>query len=514
MGTIGSKGAMAGTALPRGAATPGLIAELVAPLCWTAIGVGIACRLFAGIDAPLWFDETFSAAIASQDGAGAVRWMLHELSGPVYYSMLFLWQHIAGDGNAVLRLPSLLFSIATPLLILWKGHPDRQVRMVWAALIALSIMAFDTATQARPYALLLLLVAAQAIAFLRLIDRPTRAQALAWTSLSALAVLTHYHAAILCGIQGVAYLAICRERALRTWPALAPLLPMAAWMAVHIPFHLSYASKDTVWYDVLGPGALWLVPSLIAGLPWVGAVLIGGLGVSFGYDLAQTLRGRSRWPYSAGATALAASGWLALALVMGMGFVAPSFSVRYVLPFVPALLAGIALWVRRMGTQGPLIAAPLLAVMIAAAATQLIGYIRDPQADFRYAYNLEQPSAWIAARGAERLIFFWDNPAAALPDPDGNMAKIGGYFFARAGRPVAVVVPPWRRGDDPNRLLPALAGEEPGTAILWAYDAGVRGTLGRDHPWAIARHDPSWLCRDFGRRPITVLACVKRERHG
>ncbi|MFB0873531.1 MULTISPECIES: hypothetical protein [unclassified Sphingobium] len=514
MGTIGSGGAMTGVTLPRDAATPGLIADLVAPLCWTAIGVGIACRLFAGIDAPLWFDETFSAAIASQDGAGAVRWMLHELSGPAYYSLLFVWQHIAGDGNVVLRLPSLILSIATPLLILWKGHPDRQVRIIWAAMIALSIMAFDTATQARPYALLLLLASAQAIAFLRLIERPTVGHAFIWTSLSALAVLTHYHAAILCGIQGIAYLALCRERALRTWPALAPLLPMAAWMAVHIPFHLSYANKDTVWYDVLGPGALWLVPSLIAGLPWVGTVLIAGLGVSFGHDIVQTLRGRCRWPYSAGETALVASGWLALALVMGMGFVAPSFSVRYVLPFVPAMLAGIALWVRRMGTRGPLIAAPLLAVMIAAAATQLIGYIRDPQADFRYAYNLEQPSGWIAAQGAERLIFFWDNPAAVLPDPDGNMAKIGGYFFARAGRPVKVVVPQWRRGDDPNAMLPALADQEPGTAILWAYDAGVRGTLGRDHPWVIARNNPNWLCRDFGRRPITVLACVKRARHG
>lgn len=511
---IGSGGALAEARFPSNAATPGLIAGLVAPLCWIGIALGIACRLFAGIDAPLWFDETFSAAIASQNGAGAVRWMLQELSGPAYYSMLFVWQHVAGDGNVVLRLPTLILSIATPLLILWKGHPDGQVRRIWAALIALSIMAFDTATQARPYALLLLLVAAQAIAFLRLIDRPTMARAFVWTSLSALAVLTHYHAAILCGMQGVAYLALCRGRALRTWPALAPLLPMAAWMAVHIPFHMRYASKDTVWYDVLGPGALWLVPSLIAAIPWVGAALIAGLGISFGFDFIQTVRGRGRWPYSGGETALVASGWLALALVLGMGFVVPSFSARYVMPFVPALLGGVALWVRRMAANGPMIAAPMLAAMIAAAATQFVGYIRDPQADFRYAYNLEQPSDWIAAQGARRLIFFWDNPAAALPDPDGNLAKIGGYFFARANRPVTVVTPPWRRGDNPNILLPRLAGEEPGTAILWAYDAGVRGTLGRAHPWAIARNDPSWLCRDFGRMPITVLACVKRAHHG
>lgn len=504
---------MADLSLPLPAArTPaGSGIDLLPALCWASLALGLACRLFAGIDTPLWFDETFSAAIAGQDSLnGLVRWMMTELSGPTYYSMLFLWERIAGDSNVALRLPSLLFSIATPLLILWRGHPDRQVRMMWAAVTALSVIGFDSATQARPYALLFLLASAQAIAFLRLIDDPRTGKALLWTSLSALMVLTHYHAAVISGLQGVAFLALCRMRAVRTWPALAPLVPMALWMAVHIPFMLSFAKGDTVWYGTLSLDSLWLIPSLLTGLAWPGVLLLVAMLASFAHDLIAALRGRARWPYGAGETALVASGMASLAIVMGIGFILPSFTTRYVLPYVPALLAGVALWTRRMSAPVPMIAAPLLCAMIGSAAAQLAGYVRDPQSDFRYAFNFEQPSAWIAAHGVDRLVVLWDSPTAGLADPDGHIASVGSYFLHRDGLAPQVVSLPWPRHGDPNRLLIDLAGTAPRSALLWAYDASVPGTRGHVHPWHIPRIDPHWQCRDFGRAPITVLACVRR----
>lgn len=487
--------------------------DLLPPLCWAALAVGLACRLFSGIDTPLWFDETFTAAIAAQPTVHALtRWMLTELSGPTYYTLMFVWERIAGDSNVALRLPSLLFSIATPLLILWRGHPDRQVRLLWAAITALSVIGFDSATQARPYALLFLLATAQAIAFLRLIDQPRTDRAFLWTGISALMVLTHYHAAVICGLQGIAYLALCRVRALRTWPAMLPLLPMAAWMAWHLPYIFSFTNTDTVWYGTLGLDSLWLIPSLLTGLAWPGVILLGAMLLSFGHDMVAALRGRARWPYSDGETALVAGGMIAVAIVMGIGFIVPSFTARYVLPYVPALLAGVALWTRRMARLAPIVAAPLLCMMIGSAAAQLAGYIRDPQADFRYAFNFEQPSQWIAQHGADRLVILWDSPTAGLDDPDGHIASIGGYFFRRAGQDIAVTAPRWPRTGDPNRLLTDIANRSPRSAILWAYDASVPGTRGRVHPWRIPRIDPRWQCRDFGSAPITVLACVQTRR--
>ncbi|QGP78571.1 glycosyltransferase family 39 protein [Sphingobium sp. CAP-1] len=495
--------------LPRAPALPRATPDLIAPLCWAALVVGLACRLFSGMNAPLWFDETFSAVIATQDNIPhLIRWMLQELSGPTYYSMLFAWERIAGDSNVALRLPSLILSIATPLLILWRGHPDRQVRMIWAAATALSVIGFDSATQARPYALLFLLATAQAIAFLRLIDRPDLRRAFLWTGISALMVLTHYHAAVICGLEGIAYLALRPKQAIRTWPALLPLIPMTAWMAFHLPFILSFTNKDTVWYGTLGLDALWLIPSLLTGLAWPGVILLTAMLVSFGHDLVAARRGKAAWPYSAGQTALVACGMAAVALVMGIGFIIPSFTARYILPYVPALLAGVAFWIRRMGKAAPLVAAPMLCLMIGSAAAQLAGYLRNPQDDFRYAFNFEQPSQWIAARGADRLVLLWDNPTAGLNDPDGHLAAVGGYFLRRDGHDIGVTALPWPRRGDPNRLLLDLAGNRPHGAILWAYDASVPGTRGRVHPWAIPHIDPRWQCRDFGRAPITMLACI------
>lgn len=485
--------------------------DLVNPLCWTALAVGIACRIFAGIDTPLWFDETFSAVIATQSSLNSlIRFMLTELSGPAYYSMLWGWEKLAGDSNIALRLPSLALSIATPIVILWKGHPDRQVRMIWAAVTALSVVGFDSATQARPYALLFLLATMQSIAFIRLIDDPRLGRAFAWTTLCALTVLTHYHGAVICGLQGVAYVVLCRARALRSWPALLPLVPMALWMGWHIPFVLGFAGGDATWYGTLTLDSLWLLPALLTGLAWPGVILLSAMMGSIGMDLWRTAHGRMRWPYSSGETALVASGMGAIAIVMAVGFVTPSFTSRYILPYTPAMLAAIALWIRRMGHLAPIMTAALLCAMIGSSASQLIGYIRDPQEDFRYAFNFEEPSAWIADQGAERLVFLWDSPTAGLPDPDGHMAAVGGFFLRRSAADVAVRALPWPRRGDPNRQLIQAAGQMRGSAILWAYDASVPSTRGRLHPWRIDRVDPRWRCRDFGRLPIHVVACVRK----
>jgi hypothetical protein len=476
-----------------------------------ALLIGLGCRLFSGLNAPLWFDETFSAEIASQtDMAHLIRWCLGELSGPVYYGSLFLWEKIAGNGDIALRIPSLAASIATPLLILWRGHADVRVLLIWAAIMALCPFTFETATQARPYALLNLLATAQAIAFIGMIGRPTRRSTLLWTSVSALMVLTHYHAAVICGFQGIAYLAICRMRAIRTWPALVPLVPMAIWMAFHLPMLLRFASKDTVWYGLSGPDALWTIPWLLTGQRWAGALLLAAMFTSFLLDGHAAIGRRRPWPYTAGETAAVIGGWASVAVVMGIGFVVPSFSNRYLLPYAPVLLLGIALWTRHMMRFTPLAAAPLLCLMLGSAVSQLGAYVRNPHDDFRYAFNFEAPSRWLAAQGVRRLVLLWDNPTASLPDPDGHIAAVGSFFLRRAQVPVDTIVPSWPRAGNPNLILTNLAGRRRDTAILWAYDASVPGTRGGVHPWRIPRIDPLWQCRDFGRPPIAVLTCVRR----
>src|SRR5580658_2244629 len=81
-------------------------------LLLASIAVGIAHRLLVGWMTPLWLDETFTGVIATQpDSASLMEWCLVELSGPVYYVTIWLWEKIAGPGDIALRAPSLVFSI-------------------------------------------------------------------------------------------------------------------------------------------------------------------------------------------------------------------------------------------------------------------------------------------------------------------------------------------------------------------------------------------------------------------
>ena len=101
-----------------------------------ALLIGISGRILYGNGAPFWFDETFSGVIASQPTFGRLLdWCLNELTGPAYYMPLWLWAKVAGTGDAALRLPSLLLSIATPLLILWRGSRNRDLRLFWAGVV-------------------------------------------------------------------------------------------------------------------------------------------------------------------------------------------------------------------------------------------------------------------------------------------------------------------------------------------------------------------------------------------
>ena len=167
--------------------------------------LGIAGRLAYGWHAPFWFDETFSGVIASQRDVGAlVSWCLHEVTGPAYYMPLWAWEKLAGNGDIALRLPSLACSLAAPMLIGWKGSRDRDLRLFWATLVLLWLPAQVVAFEARPYPQLFLLGTAQAIAFVRLIERPGTARAAWWAGWTALAMLTNYNALVVGGVAAAA----------------------------------------------------------------------------------------------------------------------------------------------------------------------------------------------------------------------------------------------------------------------------------------------------------------------
>lgn len=389
------------------------------------------------------------------------------------------------------------------------GHPDRGIRQLWAALAALWIPGLHFASEARPYALLFLLACAQAIAFLHLlrVRAAGLVPALIWAGISALAILTHYHALFITGLQGIAYLIFHRSAALRNWPAILVFAPVFAWMYVHLPFVLSLVDPAVTWYTKLGVASLAYMPFWLFGVGFPAACLLALISATGAAQTWQAVVSGTKFPSAPADVILVATGMAACMIVLGIGFVRPSFVARYLTPFVPAILLGIALWARNMESQCRHASLALVAIFIALATAERFGWLTNSLPDLHDTYNFEQPSAWLRSHGVERLVFLWDNPVA-MRIRTTHLEQVGGFFLHREGAPVPVSVPSLSPDDDPNLSLVA-AADGPKTAILWAYDIGVAGTRGIAHPSRIAQINPDWTCRDFGGGTISVVACIR-----
>lgn len=475
-----------------------------------SLGLGVLAQLGASWGPPLWFDETFTATIASQQTlAGFVGWITHEIGGPLYYTSLFLWEKIVGQSDFALRLPSQLFSMATLVAILATNSLNKHQKLAWAALLALWVDGHFDAANARPYALLILLCTGQIIAFIDLLRSADLKRALLWTGFSSAAVLTHYYSAFISLSQGIIYLIWCRKDALRTWPAVLLLAPVFAWIALVHEVLLTFATPGQNWYLVISWTELTqvipiLIPFGLLGFPVFIAIVCFAARSCHRWWLDGTL--------SDPAPALAAlSGFLAAILIFALGTVLPSVTSRYFVLCVPATLLAVALCVERVRQYNVRYAAITLAGFLVFSATVTIGMaVRGD--NLRRTLNFERASEWIMAHGdTKRLVFFWDNPTADISEPS-LLGEVGGYFFRRAGHSIAVVVPRdlGDRSNAPYSKLRALARHDSNTAIIIMSDVGVPETYAARHRENFSS-DPRWACDRYGDATITVLGCIPRR---
>jgi uncharacterized protein YndB with AHSA1/START domain len=482
--------------------------------------LGLGTRLFFNRHAPLWFDETFTGVIASQpDLSGLWNWLRGELTGPLFYAPIWLWARLAGTSDVALRLPSLILSLAVPAMILWRGHPNRDIRLLWACASLLWLPAPILSTDARPYSLLTFEATAQGIAFVAAMRRTTTPRMLIWTAITTAMGLTHYWALLIGLVQGLILVGTRPRRALATWPALAPFAVLIAWMAMHLPMVLRFTagyvgtSYTIPWFSIVSlPGVLAGTPLFagiaLAAMLWTlverlrtgrGGLGRGGFGRR-GFGGALTLNpSPEAW--------LGISGVVAVLLFFVIGVYRPGFATRYLLPSCPALLFGFAVWARwALRFNAPAVTAAFCAMIVGAIG--LVGSsIGAQEPDQRHSFNLERPSEWLMQQPVRELVFVWTDPDAERSDP-GRIAQVARFFFDRAGRTVSVrqvIVP--SHTDASARVL-ARAGHSPGTAILWLANTPHLDDALRNPE--IAR-DPRWECRDFGNGLAISTACRLRQ---
>jgi hypothetical protein len=246
------------------------------------------------------------------------------------------------------------------------------------------------------------------------------------------------------------------------------------------------ADPEFTWYPLLTPSELFVVLQFVLGQPLV-ITALALLGITAilqcpAPERASTLHLDHSW-------ILVVASAAGVGILVVLGFIRPSFTLRYLVPFAPGLLFGLAVTVHHLGKRWA--PAPMIYVLVLAAAAcrSGIGQQRDGQS----ACNIEVAAKALIATNVKNPVFFRDHPGTPIPNPD-MLDAIGRFFFRRAGRSVKVtpIVP--GRHDDPNPRL-VEAARHPNSGILWIYDLDVQGTSGQANPPRIASLDPSWRCR-------------------
>ncbi|OYU68682.1 MAG: hypothetical protein CFE28_00895 [Alphaproteobacteria bacterium PA2] len=460
-----------------------------------------AARLFYAWTEPLWFDEAFTLAVISPTGFATFwREVWLDSNAPGFYLLSRLWTDIAGRSDFALRIPGLTaVAIAAVLPLLYRPSGlSRNAALTWGGLIFLW-WGVGMYLDGRCYPVLLALSTLQVLAFVRVLQKPGRAAAWLWTTVSALAILTHYYAGFVVLAQGLTYLASARMAAVKTWPAALAFVPVAGWIVYHAPRLAAYSQPDVAWHPRLTlDSALDQVIALVTNGPAAGLVCIAVL-------LAISLllsRREEPAPGPDRALVLAAIAGLAgLAIILATGLLKPTLTSRYLIPTVPSVLLCLILAIRGGKWRNHLYGALLILYALIQVPHALERLARTPD---RPSYEFETVSEALAGAGVTDLVFVWDHELAPMMDR-GSLARVGGVFVERLRKGVHVTPLVVDREHDPNlAILAAAKGEKPG--IIWLYNREGRTASAVFAP-AIPAKDSRWTCVRSGDGVVGSVGC-------
>ena len=319
-----------------------------------------------------WFDEADTVAILHTSLGGLLtrvpRW---ETTPPFYFVLAWLWSHVFGTGEAGLRSLSAVAGVMTVPIGYAAGAKlfSRRAGLVVAALIACNPLLVWYAQEARAYSLLVLLTSVALLAFAHLRIGPTRRWTIIWVVAAALALATHYYAALTIVPEAMFLIAWHRRSRQVRFAVLAvaacelPLLAIALRQLQHNLGTSNWINRVPLLYRVQllpkefaigpgGPASGWLM--------FVSAIVAGAC-VWLVVRRATPVERRS----IAFVARLAAAGFGIVVLLIVLGF--DQLNTRNLLAlWLPiGLIVAATLGVRRAGALGAAGAVALCAVGVA-----------------------------------------------------------------------------------------------------------------------------------------------------
>jgi 4-amino-4-deoxy-L-arabinose transferase-like glycosyltransferase len=327
------------------------------------LAAALALRLWGVDSESIWLDEATSIFLARMPLADMVRWTAADIHPPLYYALLHAWLTF-GDSEVVVRSLSVVSgACAIPLIYLLAQRLfNRRVALGAAVLLATSPLHVWYSQETRMYALLATFALASTYCMVRALLDGRRWAWLAYVALTILSLYTHYYTVFVLLFQNLAAVYLvwqgqAARRAARTWllAQAVCLLAFAPWLPVLLN-------------QVRSGGGAWVER---AGAPGLGALSATAINFTIGPDvrsyspllrrvvyvvfgllclvglLAPLRRAINRRNDSSaeqpGSVVLCSLYLFApLAAAWAVSQVKPLYSLRYLLPFVPAYYILIA----------------------------------------------------------------------------------------------------------------------------------------------------------------------------
>ena len=225
-----------GTAAPdlrrRGSSAPAARVLLVDPAVVAVAGLTVLAallRFYRLGHQGFWFDEG-NTALLVHFSPGKMLGLIPqtESTPPLYYCVAWVWARIFGYGEVGLRSLSALAGVALIPVVYGAGVKlvSRRAGLIVAALAACNPLLIWYSQEARSYELLALLTSVSLLAFAFARLTPTPRVLAAWVIACALALATHYYAALVVVPEAIWLLVIApatdaRSRSLSRWSACA-----------------------------------------------------------------------------------------------------------------------------------------------------------------------------------------------------------------------------------------------------------------------------------------------------
>ncbi|HYZ78949.1 MAG TPA: glycosyltransferase family 39 protein [Gaiellaceae bacterium] len=398
-----------------------------------AVAVASGLGLYHLGSRSLWGDEAFSVTLARKPFGEFWRVVSESQANmSLYYFLLRPWTAL-GDGEAVVRLLSLLAGVLA-VAVLYRAAErlfDRRIATLAALLLAVNGFFLRYAQEARSYALVLLLTTLATVLFLRLqVERATRSLDAAYVVVGALALYAHYFAAFVLAGHLLA-LAVAgrplRAQLLRLGGVGVLVAPLALFALYRDAGQVSHLTRPT-------PSSVVDALRMLAG-GMRSLLALYGLAVLLAGAAWLRRRGwRRDWPMVNAAT------WAATpvvgAIVVSLG--KPLFAPRFLIVALPGIVLLVAAGLARLPLPATTAAGALVLALSSLHVLQTQG---KPQEDFRAATEFvlanERPGDAAAFyRTSRRIPFEYyarrtgarTLPRSLLPaSPYGRFDLVGDY---------------------------------------------------------------------------------------